>query len=259
MTKRRKSRLPPAKGEPAGRHSPDAQSSTADTPPTDTGNTRNTPDAPQATAAPPAATVPPAPPVVELSGGIPLDDATCFNTPDGGVLIEPGARPVRWVPFWLLSTLALLTLLLLLVSLFSLDGSVVGVLGWLVRNVLLVLLLAGLGLVLYPQWLALRKPVYSILPADELVEVERANSIRRIPFPVITSLRIAADPVENPLDRVLNALFERLNVQRRGIGLVLKHGEVVWCGVLSGEDARERARRIRQRLSQSIARRESGG
>jgi len=193
------------------------------------------------------------PPVVELTGAIRLDDATCYNTPDNGVLIEPGAQSVRWLAFWLLAALGMLLVMLWVLSLLSLAGSVLGVLGWLVRTVVLTALVIGVGLLLYPQWLALRKPAFSIVPADELVEVERARSIRRIPFTAITSLRIAADPVENPLDRVLNWLFDRMNVQRRGIGLVLKHGEVVWCGVLSGEDARDRARRIRQRISQSIA------
>lgn len=215
-------------------------------------NSETTVTASPATEAPP--TAPPVmAPVVELTGAIPLDDATCYNTPDGGVLIEPGATPARWVPFWLMLGLEVLTVLLFMASLVSLDGSVLGVFGWLVRNLALGGMVAALALVLYPQWLALRRPVFSIIPDDELIEVEWAHRIRRIPFPVITLLRIAADPVQSPLDRVLNIIFERLNVQRRGIGFVLKHGEVVWCGVLSGEDARDRARRIRQRISQSIS------
>lgn len=189
----------------------------------------------------------------QLTNPIAMDDAICFNTPDGGVLIEPTAKPVQWVAFALVAAILVLTTLLALLSLVSIDFSILGLLGWMFRNTILVAIVGALAATLYPQWQALRRPVVSIVPADELIEIVRAHSTRRIPFPVVVSLRIAGDPVEQPLDRVQNIIFERLQVPRRGVGLVLKHGEVVWCGVISGKDARERARHIRQRISLSIS------
>lgn len=180
-----------------------------------------------------------------------MDDALCALTPEG-VLIDPLARPVRWLPFWLLAVLAALGALLLLMSLFSIQLTVVGLVGWLLRNTILAAALLVLVVVLYVQWTSLRQPVVGINPSTELIVVERSASVRRIPFSVVTSLRIASDPANNSVDRGLNRIYEQFNVPRRGIGLVLQHGEVVWCGVVSGVDARERARNIRQRISECI-------
>ena len=189
----------------------------------------------------------------QLTNPIPLDFSVCFNTPEGGVLIEPSAAQLHWVPFGLLLTILVLSIGLLLLSLLSIHLTLVGIVGWLLRNIILLGVVLGLGVSLYPQWQALRRPVITISPDDELIEIITANATRRIPFPVVVSLRISGDPVQNPLDRVQNLVFERMNVQRRGVGLVLKHGEVVWCGMISGQEAADRARNIRQRLSLCIS------
>jgi len=184
---------------------------------------------------------------------IPMDDAICALTPEG-VLIDPLARPSRWVVFWAMGALAVLAGLLFIFSILTLPNSFWSVLSWLLRNVLLLIGELGLLSALYMQWKALRRPVVAINPQTELIEVIWANGVRRIPFPAVTSLRIAADPVENRIDVMLNRLAEALPLQvsRRGIGFVLQHGEVVWCGVVSGADARERARAIRHRISECI-------
>lgn len=182
---------------------------------------------------------------------IEMDDAICALTPEG-VLIDPLARPIRWVLWAALGVVLALTVLLLPMSLLSLHLSLGGLLSWLLRNVILIGAGLGLAASLYTQWKALRQPVVGINPATELIELVRVASVRRIPFSVVTSLRIATDPADNAVDRAVNRLYNHLNIPRRGIGLVLQHGEVVWCGIVSGPDVRERARAIRQRISECI-------
>lgn len=182
---------------------------------------------------------------------IEMDDAICALTPEG-VLIDPLARPVRWVVLGALVGLWVLTALLLLMSLVSVHLALVGVLSWLLRNAILLSVGIALTSSLYAQWEALRQPVVAINPTTELIELVWAASVRRIPFSVVTSLRIATDPAGNAIDRARNRVYAQFDIPRRGIGLVLQHGEVVWCGVVSGPDVRERARAIRQRISECI-------
>lgn len=182
---------------------------------------------------------------------IALDDAICALTPDG-VLIDPLARPIRWLAFWAIGIVLLLAVIVWVASVFSLHLSILGVMGWLLRNLfLLVAIASGVG-ALYNQWKSLRQPVVGINPDTELIEVLQAHAVRRIPFSVVTSLRIAADPANNPVDHILNRIFVQVGLPRRGIGLVLQHGEVVWCGTVTGPDAAERARDIRHRISECI-------
>lgn len=189
---------------------------------------------------------------MELANPIQLDDAICLEAKDSGLLIEPNARPIRWLPIGLMATLLALSLVLWLMSFFSIHFSVGGMFWWLVRLVVWSGVVAGLLLAIYPQWRSVRTPVFFINRETQLVEVVRAHSIRRIPFSVIKGVTVKDNPGNHPISRLENNVYKRLRLQRRGIGLVLKHGEVVWCGWASGFDAEIRANATGERIIETL-------
>ena len=56
------------------------------------------------------------------------------------------------------------------------------------------------------------------------------------------------NPVATPVDLIINRVLDRLGIQRHGVGMVLKHGEIVWCGQITADDSEDRARRIESRI-----------
>ncbi len=139
---------------------------------------------------------------------------------------------------WLLSLLALLG-----------EWRVVSLIVNLVRLVVVTGLLGLLGLSIFPQWRSVRMPVVFVNPQTEIVELLRARSIRRVPLAVITDVRAAPYPAANLPQRVENAVLQRLRFERYGLGLWLQHGECVWCGLVTGDDARSRADAIVARFN----------
>lgn len=189
---------------------------------------------------------------MELANPIQLDDAVCLEAKDTGLLIEPNARPIRWLPIGLLGTLLAFSLVLWLMTFLSIHFSVLGLIWWLVRVVVWTVIVIGLVLALYPQWRSVQTPVFFINRETQLVEMVRANSIRRIPFSVIKGVAVKDNPGNHLVNHLENAFYKRLRLQRRGIGLVLKHGEVVWCGWASGHDAEMRANATGQRIIETM-------
>lgn len=189
---------------------------------------------------------------MDLANPIQLDDAVCLEAKDSGLLIEPNARRVRWLPFSLVASLLILSGVLWLMTLLSLHLSLMGIIGWVLRLVFWSGVLLGLVLALYPQWRSIRSPVFFINRETQIVEMVRAHSIRRIPFSVIKGVTVKDNPGNHLINRLENTFYRRLGLQRRGIGLVLKHGEVVWCGWTSGFDAELRANRVGQRMIETM-------
>lgn len=179
-----------------------------------------------------------------------VDDGVCRDVEGGGVIIDPHARPIRWLPFNLVAGVTFFAAILWLLTLLSIFSSlsIMGIIGWLIRMVILTPLLGGLLLSLYPQWKSLRMPVILVNPTTGMIELIRANSIRRIPFHVVKSMDTSRNPVTTPVDKLINQVLDRLAVQRHGVGIVLKHNETVWCGIITADDSEDRARRIESRI-----------
>ena len=179
-----------------------------------------------------------------------LDDGVCRDVEGGGVIIDPAARQIRWLPFNLIAGVTFIAIILWLLTLFSIFSSfsIVGLVGWLLKMLILTGLLGGLLLSLYPQWKALRMPVVLVNPRTGMVELIRAHSIRRIPFHVIYDMTTRRNPVATPIDPIINRILDRFDFQRHGVGLVLKHRETVWCGHITADDSEDRARRIESRI-----------
>lgn len=188
-----------------------------------------------------------------LQNPLPLDDAICYEA-NGGVLIEPSARPLRWLPFAFLAVLCFLTFLLGLATLKAILGNlgIISLLGGLVQLAALSIVMLGLLFALYAQWRSLQMPVIFINPNTQLIECVRANAIRRIPFAVVSRVSTTPNLAVNPLERLQNELLARLPYKRQQLVLVLKHGENLRCGITSGVEAESRAEALRQRLQYYI-------
>jgi hypothetical protein len=181
---------------------------------------------------------------------ISLDDGVCRDVEGGGVIIDPAARPIRWLPFSLVASIAFLTAFVWLLTFFAIlsSFSIFGLISWLLKMLILSGLLGGLLLSLYPQWKALRMPVVLVNSRTGMVELIRAHSIRRIPFHVVRDMTTRRNPITTPVDLIINRILDRLDIQRYGVGLVLKHGEIVWCGNITADDSQDRAQRIESRI-----------
>lgn len=179
-----------------------------------------------------------------------IDDGVCRDVEGGGVIIDPHARPIRWLPFDLVAGVTFFAGILWLLTLFSLFSSFsfFGIIGWLLKMLILTGVLGGLLLSLYPQWQSLRMPIVLVNPRTGMVELLRANSIRRIPFHVVKAMTTQRYPIATPLDRIVNRILNRLDFERHGVGLMLKHGEMVWCSVITADDSEDRAQRIESRI-----------
>lgn len=187
---------------------------------------------------------------------IELDDAVCIEA-NGGVLIEPEARPIRWLPLGLVATLTFLAGLLWLATVLAIVGNlgIVSLIGGLLQLLVISVVLFALALSVYAQWLSLRKPVIFFNGDTEVVELVRAHSIRRIPYSVITSVQVGSNLATNYAEYLLGSLLERLHIQRPGVALQLKHGEVIRCATASGIEAQERTASVGERIQLNISRR----
>ena len=184
-----------------------------------------------------------------LTNPIPLDDAICYQAGDA-VLIEPLARRSRWLPFGLVAVLLFFVALLTLLTFVAiLDNFGIGALiGGLIRLLILAAVGAGLAFSLHVQWRSLRTPVIYTNREARLVELVWANAIRRIPFYAVIEVKVDDYTGTDAIERRVHHWLRRYQMRRLGVGLVLKHGETVWCGAVTGDAALGSADAVKQRL-----------
>ena len=187
---------------------------------------------------------------------IALDNAV-FKTHENRLpIIQATADHWRWLPLGLLSGLFILLLLLLWTVIsttlgnFSLEAFISGLVQFLVVSVFLF----ALAILINMQRRALQLKTVAINHEQELIELRRPTSIRRIPFDVITEIQVVEKHHRNTLERVENTILRRLNFERYGVTFRLKHGETLWIAVSTGESAQQQLAIVAEHLNRAIGR-----